>query len=731
RWQVWDLEQRLLVSTLRWESNITAFSVICGLSYMYVGDEYGMVSVLKYDAEAAKVVLLPYYVPTDSIAEASGMSSPNHHSVVGLLPQPASRGNRLLIAYDDGLIILWDVSEDKVILVKGNKDLQLKSKTLAGFHKGMGNNLSDDISEYERVEKEISSLCWASTDGSVLAVGYVDGDIMLWNLSATASADEKAENLSKDVVRLQLSSAERRLPVIILDWSGKGSSDDCRGQLFIDGGDAIGSEEVLTIISIDWSSGIETIECIGRIDLTLNGSFADMVLLPSDGVSKTKGTLILTNPGQLHFYDGACLASLMSQQQKQNSVSSVQYPVIIPIAEPYMTVGKLGLVNGVGKFSQALFKEIFCCKLQVAHTPRIMDWPLTGGVRSQPLDAENYQVERVYVAGYQDGSVGIWDATLPIFPLVYVLGPEVKGINIDGASASVSTLELCSFTLTLAVGNELGMVHLYKLTGSANETSLHIVKETEKEVHTLHQGDGPQCTAVFSFLNSPICTLLFASFGTRLAVGFQCGTVGIICFFFPLISLVFSYAPTGDRNPIHKVDLLKQCCWTTTFKKDEKECGLILLYQTGVIEIRSLSDLEVVGESSLMSILRWNFKTNMDKTICSSDTAQIMLDLSIDDIDFDEPLVVLPSSEANKKDTKSKGTEKERLSEGASSDSEPRLRTAEEIKAKYRKEDTTAAAAQAKDKLVERQEKLQVEFLVVSFLYSLSPKNIQAAYLFF
>ncbi|KDP44750.1 hypothetical protein JCGZ_01250 [Jatropha curcas] len=86
---------------------------------------------------------------------------------------------------------------------------------------------------------------------------------------------------------------------------------------------------------------------------------------------------------------------------------------------------------------------------------------------------------------------------------------------------------------------------------------------------------------------------------------------------------------------------------------------------------------------------------------------QKVSDLSIDDIDFDEPLVVLPSSEANKKDTKSKGTEKERLFEGASSDSEPRLRTAEEIKAKYRKEDTTAAAAQAKDKLVERQEKLQ------------------------
>lgn len=40
---------------------------------------------------------------------------------------------------------------------------------------------------------------------------------------------------------------------------------------------------------------------------------------------------------------------------------------------------------------------------------------------------------------------------------------------------------------------------------------------------------------------------------------------------------------------------------------------------------RSLPTLEVLRESSLMSILRWNFKTNMEKTMFSSDNGQIML----------------------------------------------------------------------------------------------------------
>ncbi|XP_065869531.1 uncharacterized protein [Euphorbia lathyris] len=971
--QVWDLEQRQLTSVLRWESNITAFSVICGSSYMYVGDEFGMVYVLKYDLEGAKLIQLPYYVPTDAISEASGTDSADNHSVVGLLPQPSSQGNRLLIAYNDGLIVLWDVTEDKVILTKGNKDLQLKTKTMADFHKGMGHGLSDNISEYEHVEKEISALCWTSMSGSVLAVGYVDGDIMLWNLS-TAAADEKSEKSSSDVVKLQLSTDERRLPVIVLHWSSDSSHNDCGGQLFVYGGDAIGSEEVLTILSIDWSSGLGALKSTGRIDLTLNGSFADMVVLSSHCGSNTKGALVLTNPGQLHFYDDACFASLMSEQHKQqNFVSSMQYPMLIPVVEPYMIVGKLGLVHKDGKFSKALSKKILSVKVQVVHAQRTMNWPLTGGIPCQPLDAENCEVERVYIAGYQDGSVRIWDATCPTFSLVYVIEPEVKGIDIVDAGAPVSALEFCSFTLSLAIGNEIGMVRLCKLVGSKTEMSLTFVKETEKEVHTLHQGDGPQCTAIFSFFTSPISTLKFANFGTRLAVGFHCGKVAMLDLstlsvlfvtdslsnpgtpvkFMALKSLsdsislrsnpedieskvkvdhpksevlimtkdahIFSIDDStgsvvcsqslqhqkeltvvsvhlievensifevsnhssettkknetksvphqgvtdssgntppkvdseisaqttyprqraenlllllccedalhlysfkslkeGDRNPIQKVNLLKQCCWSATFKKDNKECGLIVLYQTGLIEIRSLSNFEVVGETSLMSILRWNFKTNMERTICSCDAAEIMLvnacefasvslmayddnfrnpdslpclhdkvlaaaadatiilspaerktqgavsgilggfmkglhkgqveqsvdipdvsnnkyphlesvfsnppylkpspdtpnsenvlELNIDDLHIDEPLIISPLPGTTvQKDMKDKGRERERLFEGGSSDATPKPRTAEEIKAKYRKEDPAAAAARAKEKLAERGEKL-------------------------
>ncbi|GAV76073.1 Synaptobrevin domain-containing protein [Cephalotus follicularis] len=965
--QVWDLENRRVTSNLQWASNITAFTVIDGTSYIYVGDEYGMVSVLKYDADGGDLVQMPYNVPFDIIAESSGISSLNHHSVVGLLLQPCSEGNRLLVAYENGSIVLWDVSEDRVVLVRGNKDLQSKGETMADSSKHTGGELSDN----EQVDKEISSLCWASTNGSIVAVGYVDGDIIFWNLSTTDSTKNQLfEKSSNNAVKLQFSSGKRRLPVTVLHWSASSSHNDCGGQLFVHGGDEVGSE-VLTVLGVDYSSGIESLKCASRVDLTLNGSFADMALLQSAGLMTTNSTslIILANPGNLHFYSDDCLSALMSQQSKNTSISSVQFPTVIPITEPYMTVGRIGILNRDVKSSRAFSEIVSAVKIRAAQIPKTgsTEWPLTGGVPSQLFSADYYQVERIYVAGYQDGSVRIWDATYPALSLIFVLGSELKGVESYRASASVSALEFCSFTLNLAVANECGMVRVYNLMGSSDETELNFVTETEKEVHTLHKEDGPQCRALFSLLSSSIHTLQFANFGARLAVGFECGRVAMLditalSILYLTDSMSDSSSPVnslamkiihdsdsflripndsesrssenkeqsvvfvmtkdahivivdsttgnivssqslnpkkdsvaialyiieggnlisevsveklvlnssqssedinetaqtdahhgcnklgvlpeasrlinfcvllccedvfslyslksliqGDRVSLRKVNLLKQCCWTTTFRKDENVFGLVVLYQTGVLEIRSLPNLEVVGEWSLMSILRWNFKTNTERIMCSISSGEIILvngselafvsllasenefripeslpclhdkvlaaaadatvnispsqrqtqvagpgslgsivegfdvgkmednvnlpevckidlthldsifssppflkpsltimdnhkvvELNIDDIEIDGPLIV-SSSFQNRNDDNNKGTEKERLMEGATPDTKPRVRTAEEIRAKYRKAgDASSAAVQAKDKLLERQEKLQM-----------------------
>ncbi|KAL5199176.1 hypothetical protein ABZP36_002688 [Zizania latifolia] len=50
-----------------------------------------------------------------------------------------------------------------------------------------------------------------------------------------------------------------------------------------------------------------------------------------------------------------------------------------------------------------------------------MKWPLTGGVPSEMSLNEDHVVERIYIAGYQDSSVRIWDVTFPVLVPMFVL----------------------------------------------------------------------------------------------------------------------------------------------------------------------------------------------------------------------------------------------------------------------------------------------------------------------
>lgn len=63
---------------------------------------------------------------------------------------------------------------------------------------------------------------------------------------------------------------------------------------------------------------------------------------------------VLTNPGQLNLYDDDCLSSLMSQLEKKTSVPTMQYPMVIPALEPYMTTARFGVVSQDVKSFRAL-----------------------------------------------------------------------------------------------------------------------------------------------------------------------------------------------------------------------------------------------------------------------------------------------------------------------------------------------------------------------------------------
>jgi len=107
---------------------------------------------------------------------------------------------------------------------------------------------------------------------------------------------------------------------------------------------------------------MESVRCINRADLTLNGSFADLILLPNAGAMGLTGKdelFVLTNPGQLHFYDNDSLSTLTSQQKRTPSVSALEFPVLVPIADPSLTVAKLIRLPNESNSSKK-FTEVIC-----------------------------------------------------------------------------------------------------------------------------------------------------------------------------------------------------------------------------------------------------------------------------------------------------------------------------------------------------------------------------------
>ncbi|KAI3805730.1 hypothetical protein L1987_21615 [Smallanthus sonchifolius] len=948
--QVWNLENRSIASSLQWSSNITSFSVIYGSFFMYVGDENGLMSVLKHE-EDGELLLLPYHISAKSLIEAAESLFPDHQTIAGVLHQPSSSGNRVLIAYESGLIILWDIFEAQVVVVRGDKVYELKDGVV-------------DFSgqpEHDLEEKEITALCWASSNGTVVAVGYIDGDIMFWKTSTTESSKkQKTAASNNNVVRLQLSSAERKLPVIVLHWSANTKSqNDGDGQLFVYGGDEIGSDEVLTVLSLEWSPGMETLKCVGRAEVTLIGSFADMCLLPSAISNHGADLLVLTSPGHLQLVNHKNLAALASEHEKRITLSSLECPLVIPTLNPVLSAAKLISLVGSENTSKFLVEVATNMKVNSTQKMAVGSWPISGGIAYQFTSPEGYVIERIYIAGYMDGSVRIWDATSPVLSILCVIG-AMKDVKVSGSTSPISELNLCSSTSRLAVGNQLGLIRVYNLNSSSKEMDLHTVTGIKQEVHKQPQGEGPICIASFHLLDSPVQALQYMDHGAKLAVAHECGRVAVldmnsfsVSFLTeslpnpssPVISLIwksFVYngvkspkdvgpknldknveklmfvstrdanlyvfdgdnrminskpmqlkkdttaisihiiegstsivesveqkestqltkdiaarnEPTseighhktehinseqnamdslvllcckdalclyrlksvvqGNEKPLLKVKLEKHCCWTSTFKKDEKKCGLVLLYQSGELEIRSLPDLELVKVTSLMSILRWSYKANMQRIMCSTENGQIAMingsevaflsllksdddlrvmesfpslhdkvlaaaveavissshnqkkkqgipgalvnilkgfrgktnnnnnfpedfklgfsnldrifsknpfpdplesnandqediELDIDDIEIDEPVSVsMPtSSHTKQKEEAGKRTDREMLLDG--DNEEPRLRTREEIIAKYRKNagDASSVAGQARNKLLERQEKLE------------------------
>lgn len=111
---------------------------------------------------------------------------------------------------------------------------------------------------------------------------------------------------------------------------------------------------------------MDSLNCVDRMDITLNGSFADMVLIPKSGISEISSTdvvFVLTNPGQLHVYEGSKLFNI--SQEQVPSFRPKNFPMTVPTIEPCISAAKHYLLPIGGSNLKALLEVFFCYSLLV------------------------------------------------------------------------------------------------------------------------------------------------------------------------------------------------------------------------------------------------------------------------------------------------------------------------------------------------------------------------------
>jgi syntaxin-binding protein 5 len=191
----------------------------------------------------------------------------------------------VVIAYRNGLIILWGLHETQVLAVRGGTKRQRDTlaEYAASLHESssfteksaeaQASSLSEQLHfpppkspttttttwpEIEDDEKKICSVCWAC--GNIFVAGYVDGDIQFWSfpnenkIQGQQQPESPRPSSASGVVvplrKIDLAPGKTaRMPVMVLRcWdSAKSSSKHGGGQLYVYGGGEVGAPEVLRV----------------------------------------------------------------------------------------------------------------------------------------------------------------------------------------------------------------------------------------------------------------------------------------------------------------------------------------------------------------------------------------------------------------------------------------------------------------------------------------------------
>ncbi|KAH9710613.1 Lgl C domain-containing protein [Citrus sinensis] len=562
--QVWDIDKKRLSHVHVCKEEIASFTIMQHSSYMLLGDTAGKISVLKLDQESSQIVKMKYIIP---LSASHGNEVSGDPAVINILPQPTAESKRILIIFRDGLISLWDIRESKSIFSMGGNVLQ------SVYHE----------------TKQVTSACWACPIGSKVAVGYSNGEILIWGVPSILNLKtEECGTQITPICKLNLGYKLDKIPISSLKWV---YADGKASRLYIMGASDFVSMNLLQIeryllqyqsrsppsapkevmLKMPFlDSSITAMKLITGNPFILSSADEDYSLLAksvpplldfetklkdgSQSHSKVKNLFITGHSdGAINFWDVSCplfllILSLKQQSEKDFSLSG------IPLTALYYDGTSRVLVSG----DQSGMVRIFKLKYE-PHAIENSFLSFTGSKKGNSHIIHSVKVMKVYLLDTE--------------------GPTVlyqKHIASDISSGIISLqFETCSLQ-----GFEKNFLVI------ATKDSSVLVLDSDNG-NMLNGQDGLSRGANLSNVAG-----MNKGSPKENAVPKQCFV--LLCSEKAAYAYSLSHAVQGVKKVLYKKKFhSSSCCWASTFYSGS-DVGLMLLFTSGKFEIRFLDSASQV-----------------------------------------------------------------------------------------------------------------------------------------
>ncbi|CAN1215619.1 hypothetical protein LINPERPRIM_LOCUS301 [Linum perenne] len=602
--------------------------------FMYVGDSTGNITVLKLGSESFHISRMKYTIPLSAASQGPSLVSLKiicwRTSIY-----PRALMFRLLIVYQDGLIILWDIRESRTIFTTGSSWLPSQNQEA----------------------KKATCACWACPHGSKVVVGYNNGDIFIWSIPVSSNNYETtpvAQNSPSS--KLNLGYKLDKVAIASLKWI---YADGKASRLYIMGAasEIDTSNNSLQVVLLNENSETRTIKLVPHLPESCIGM--DIVSTSEKGNIKQVSFLLLGRSGHMYSYDDGLIEKYLLQSQSKGSPS---FPKEVMAKMPYVD-STISAAKFITKHPSLLNSPDEDYTVLARNVPSVL--PFEGKDGTNMNSGHKFsgfaKIKNVYITGHKDGAINFWDVSCPLpVPILSLKQQTEDDFSLSGVP--VTALYWDDESRLLISGDQNGTVRIFKFKpepyasensfmsfqGSSRKGNSHVIQSLKHLkimgsilcISPIHgsgrvavgsdQGyvsvidiDGPTLLYQHQITTELSAGIISLKFETCNLHGFEKNALVVATRDSSVLALDYDTGNMLSTETVHPKKPSRALYMEILAFSDASEVGLVLLLSSGKLEIRSLPELSLIRESSIAEFA-YSAQT-IETSICCSQDGEIFL----------------------------------------------------------------------------------------------------------